>query len=110
MAETTATTSFPACRVATTRSATLLILDASASEVPPYFWTIRAMRLLTQGIAGRLPDGAARRGEHGADRARPPLAAYQVLPIRAESAGQRPGRCVRPATRSLPDCRATDGG
>src|SRR5215218_108403 len=43
MAETTTTTSLPAWRVATTRSATRRIRGASATEVPPYFWTTRAM-------------------------------------------------------------------
>jgi len=43
MAETTTTTSFPARREATTRSATRRIRDASPTEVPPYFWTTRAM-------------------------------------------------------------------
>ena len=43
MADTTTTTSFPARREATTRSATRQILDASPTEVPPYFWTTSAI-------------------------------------------------------------------
>ena len=43
MAETTTTTSWPSARVDSTRSATALIRAASASEVPPNFWTTRDM-------------------------------------------------------------------
>ena len=39
MAETTTTTSLPARRVSTMRSATRLIRSASATEEPPYFCT-----------------------------------------------------------------------
>ena len=39
IAETTTTTSFPARRVASTRSATDLIRTESANDVPPNFWT-----------------------------------------------------------------------
>jgi len=39
MAETTTQTSLPALRVSTIRRATRLMLSASVSEDPPYFWT-----------------------------------------------------------------------
>src|SRR5690349_2639933 len=42
MALTATTTSLPARRVATMRFATRLMLSASATEEPPYFWTISA--------------------------------------------------------------------
>ena len=51
MAETTTTTSLPACLVAMMRRATLRILSASPTEVPPYFWTIRDMY---QSVPGGL--------------------------------------------------------
>ena len=41
MAETTTTTSWPACLAEATRSATRRMREASATDVPPYFWTIR---------------------------------------------------------------------
>ena len=44
IAETTTTTSFPARFVSTIRRATRRTLRASATEDPPYFCTIRAMR------------------------------------------------------------------
>ena len=44
MAETTTTTSLPAFRVSTMRLATRLMLSASATEEPPYFWTTRPIR------------------------------------------------------------------
>ncbi len=47
IAETTTTTSWPACLVATTRSATRRIRAASPTEVPPYFWTISAIDIPT---------------------------------------------------------------
>src|SRR6266511_1675594 len=53
IAETTTTTSWPACLVATTRSATCLILGASATEVPPYFCTIKAIGIRSQGVWSR---------------------------------------------------------
>ena len=43
MAETTTTTPWPALAVSTTRRATPRIFWASATEEPPYFWTIRPM-------------------------------------------------------------------
>ena len=43
MAETTTTTSCPARLVATMRAATRRTLVASATDDPPYFWTMRAM-------------------------------------------------------------------
>ncbi len=44
IADTTTTTSLPARLVSTMRLATRRTLGASATEDPPYFWTIRAMR------------------------------------------------------------------
>src|SRR5690606_8054928 len=46
MAETTTTTWCPWRRVAMTRSATALIRSMEPTEVPPYFWTMRAMTAL----------------------------------------------------------------
>ena len=43
IADTTTTTWFPACRVATMRLATRLMPSASATEEPPYFCTTRAI-------------------------------------------------------------------
>jgi hypothetical protein len=43
IAETTTTTSWPAARVATTRSATLPSFAGVATEVPPYFCTTMPM-------------------------------------------------------------------
>jgi hypothetical protein len=40
MALTATTTSLPALRVSTMRLATRLMLSASATEEPPYFWTM----------------------------------------------------------------------
>src|SRR5512132_2358721 len=54
MADTTTTTSLPAWREATTRSATRRIRDASPTEVPPYFWTTRAMTFLARAGGGRV--------------------------------------------------------
>ena len=42
MAETTTTTSLPARCVASARRATFLMRSTSPTEVPPYFWTMRA--------------------------------------------------------------------
>ncbi len=42
IALTATTTSCPARRVSTTRFATRLMLSASATDDPPYFWTISA--------------------------------------------------------------------
>lgn len=42
MAETTTQTRFPTSAVATTRRATARMRSASATDVPPYFWTMRA--------------------------------------------------------------------
>src|SRR3954468_16142084 len=41
MALTATTTSLPALRVSTMRLATRLMLSASATDEPPYFWTMR---------------------------------------------------------------------
>jgi hypothetical protein len=41
MAETTTQTSWPALRVSTIRRATRLMLSASLTEDPPYFWTTK---------------------------------------------------------------------
>lgn len=43
IAETMATTEFPSRCVSSRRLATLRILSGLPTEVPPYFWTIRAM-------------------------------------------------------------------
>src|SRR5688500_2228114 len=43
-ADTTTTNSLPASRIALIRAATFLMRSTSPTEVPPYFWTIRAMR------------------------------------------------------------------
>src|SRR4030095_8670223 len=44
IAETTTTTRFPASCVAMTRRATFMIRSGLPTDVPPYFWTIRAIR------------------------------------------------------------------
>src|SRR5512132_3386927 len=54
MAETTTTTSLPAWREATMRSATRRIREASPTEVPPYFWTTRDMTFLARAGDGRV--------------------------------------------------------
>src|SRR5690242_949237 len=43
MAETTTTTRSPPARYLATRSATLLMRAVFPTDVPPYFWTIKAM-------------------------------------------------------------------
>jgi hypothetical protein len=44
MADTTTTRSSPRFRAATTRCATARIRSGVPTDVPPYFWTMRAMR------------------------------------------------------------------
>src|SRR5579859_1971649 len=50
MAETTTTTSWPSARVAATLPATSSIRSQSATEVPPYFWTMRAKGNPVRGV------------------------------------------------------------
>ncbi len=59
IAETATTTSLPALRVSTMRLATRLMLSASATLEPPYFWTIKLTRILQEGPGWSNPtDGA----------------------------------------------------
>ena len=81
IAETTTTTSWPALRVSTMRSATRLMRSAEATDDPPYFWTIRLTELpttvrtaggradpTTGGRAGRMRRVACVPSDrHGAD-------------------------------------------
>src|SRR5262245_41716946 len=53
MAETTTTAPWPAFTVSTTRRATPRIFRASATEDPPYFWTIRPMGGSSRGSCYR---------------------------------------------------------
>ena len=89
MAETTTTTSFPALRVATMRSATRLIRSALSTDEPPYFCTISAtvaahlsdMRVPTTATLGGFPE-VSQQDDHRAvsrppDRHRPP----PILPV-----------------------------
>ena len=49
IAETTTTTSAPCCRVYATWSATARMRSGSATEVPPYFWTMSVTRSTAYG-------------------------------------------------------------
>src|SRR5690606_18986786 len=64
MADTTTTTSLPARRVSTIRSATRLIRSGLAADVPPYFWTTMLIARETLGGYGGVsvdtPHHAAR--------------------------------------------------
>ena len=67
IAETATTTSLPCRRVNAMCSATARIRSGSATEVPPYFWTMRATgptRYRRPGPARHCPDG---RATHGPD-------------------------------------------
>ena len=61
IADTTATTRSPACTRRLMRAATFLMRAASATELPPYFWTTRAMSLLREAgfFAGKKSAGAS---------------------------------------------------
>ena len=69
MADTTTTTSSPLRRLATIRSATRLMRSALATELPPYFCTIRATVIQP---TGEHPAGRLRRRPRGAPRRRAP--------------------------------------
>ena len=60
MAETTTTTSLPAALAAATRSATFWIFCTSATDEPPYFWTMIGTRDTSAAIlwadAGQTTD------------------------------------------------------
>src|SRR4029453_10036752 len=84
MAETTTTTSFPARREATPRAATRRIRDASPTEVPPYFWTTRAM-----GVP--CGNGLEAGGTSLPTRGRPAWPDAQPQPDRDTESPLRPG-------------------
>ncbi len=51
IADTTTTTSLPACLVSTMRLATRLTDSASATDEPPYFWTTRLRARVRSALA-----------------------------------------------------------
>ncbi len=108
IAETTATTSLPASRVRTTRSATPEIRDASPTDVPPYFCTTMGMSrrvaaaLLAAGSRAQTPSERFRKSTWTRSR----FSVTAVERVKCVAFGISTSSWCRPASNNAAESRS----